>query len=65
MLVLSRRKDEKIIITVPPSDKPTTVEVVLVDIRGNKSRIGINAPRQVAVNRDEVQEAIKEASKNL
>jgi len=58
MLVLSRAVDEKIIIIIPPSNKPTIVEVVQVDIRGTKSRLGIQAPRNVTINRSEVQDQI-------
>lgn len=52
MLVLSRRKDETIMI----GDE---VEVTIVDIKGDTIRIGINAPRSVAVHRKEIYEAIK------
>lgn len=51
MLVLSRGKDESIIIG-------DDVEVIIVDIRGNKVRLGINAPRSIPVHRKEVYEAI-------
>ena len=52
MLVLSRKKDEKIII----GDKIT---VMVIEIRGDKVRLGIDAPRDVTVHREEVYEAIK------
>ena len=52
MLVLSRQRDETIMI----GDE---VEITVVDIRGDKVRLGITAPRQVAVHRKEVYEAIK------
>ena len=51
MLVLSRGKDESIMVG-------TDVEVTVVDIRGNKVRIGITAPKSVAVHRREVYESI-------
>ena len=53
MLVLSRQRDETIMI----GDQ---VEITIVDIRGDKVRIGINAPRQVQVHRKEVYSAIKQ-----
>ncbi len=56
MLVLSRQKDESIIIG-------DNVEIVIVDIRGGKVRIGINAPRSVSVHRKEIYDAIQ-AEKN-
>jgi carbon storage regulator len=52
MLVLSRQRDETIMIG-------DAVEITIVDIRGDKVRLGINAPAQVAVHRKEVYEAIK------
>lgn len=52
MLVLSRQRDETIMIG-------DAVEITIVDIRGDKVRLGINAPSQVAVHRKEVYEAIK------
>ncbi len=52
MLVLSRLRDEIIMI----GDE---IEIMVVDIRGNKVRLGIKAPPQVPVHRKEVYEAIK------
>lgn len=51
MLVLSRKKSESIVI-----NKDITVTVV--EIRGDKVRLGIVAPREVPVHRQEVYEAI-------
>ena len=52
MLVLSRQRDETIMIG-------DHIEVTVVDVRGDKVRIGINAPTSVAVHRKEVYDAIK------
>ncbi len=52
MLVLSRHIDESIMI----GDE---VEITIVDIRGDKVRVGINAPSSVAVHRKEVYQAIR------
>jgi len=52
MLVLSRQRDETIVIG-------DDVEITVVDIRGDKVRLGINAPAHVPVHRKEVYEAIK------
>jgi carbon storage regulator len=52
MLVLSRQKDESIIIG-------DDVEITIVDVRGDKVRLGINAPKSVSVHRKEVYEAIQ------
>lgn len=52
MLVLSRQRDETIMIG-------DDVELTIVDIRGDKVRLGIKAPSHVAVHRKEVYDAIK------
>ncbi|MAG17767.1 MAG: carbon storage regulator [Phycisphaerae bacterium] len=52
MLVLSRQRDETIMIG-------DNVEITVVDIRGDKVRLGITAPREVPVHRKEVYDAIK------
>jgi carbon storage regulator len=52
MLVLSRKKDERIII----GDQIT---VMVIEIRGDKVRLGIDAPKEVTVHREEVYEAIR------
>lgn len=54
MLVISRQRDERVIITVPPSTKPTEIEVTIVDIRGDKVRTGYNAPKEVNIARLEL-----------
>lgn len=51
MLVLSRKKNETIVID-------DTIEITVVEIRGDKVRLGINAPKEVSVHRLEVKEAI-------
>jgi carbon storage regulator len=52
MLVLSRLRDETIMIG-------DDIEITVVDIRGDKVRLGISAPSRVAVHRKEVYDAIK------
>ncbi len=56
MLVLSRMKDESIIIG-------DDIEIVIVDIRGDKVRLGINAPREISVHRKEIYETIQREKK--
>lgn len=56
MLVLSRQKDESIIIG-------DDVEVTIVDVRGDKVRLGISAPRSISVHRKEVYDAIQREKK--
>ena len=57
MLVLSRQKDETIMIG-------DDVEITVVDIRGDKVRLGIKAPLHIPVHRKEVYEAIKRENKS-
>jgi carbon storage regulator len=52
MLVLSRQRDETIMIG-------DDIEITVVDVRGDKVRLGINAPARIAVHRKEVYEAIR------
>jgi carbon storage regulator len=52
MLVLSRQRDESIMIG-------DNIVVTIVDIRGDKVRLGINAPTEIPVHRQEVYEAIQ------
>jgi len=52
MLVLSRQRDETIMIG-------DDVEVTVVDIRGDKVRLGVEAPKEVPVHRREVYDAIQ------
>ena len=52
MLVLSRRKNESIVIN-------DAIEVTIVEIRGDKVRIGVQAPPEVSVHRREVLDAIR------
>jgi len=52
MLVLSRQKDETIVIG-------DDIEITIVDVRGDKVRLGINAPREISVHRKEIYDAIQ------
>lgn len=52
MLVLSRKKGESIVIN-------NDITVVVVEIRGDKVRLGVEAPTSVPVHRREVYEAIQ------
>ncbi|MFM7037820.1 MAG: carbon storage regulator CsrA [Planctomycetaceae bacterium] len=55
MLVLSRQSDEAIIIG-------DNIRVTIVEVRGDKVRIGIDAPRDVTVHRQEIYDAIRRDS---
>ena len=52
MLVLSRKKNESIIID-------DNIVITVVEVRGDKVRLGIQAPREVPIHRSEVYEAIQ------
>jgi len=52
MLVLSRKKNESIVIN-------DNITIVVVEIRGDKVRLGIEAPKDVPVHRKEIYEAIQ------
>lgn len=51
MLVLSRQRDEKIVIG-------KDIVITIVDIRGDKVRLGIDAPKELPVHREEVYRSI-------
>ncbi|HEX3868916.1 MAG TPA: carbon storage regulator CsrA [Pirellulales bacterium] len=55
MLVLSRKKNESIVIN-------NDITIVVVEIRGDKVRLGVEAPKEVPVHRREVYEAIHRAN---
>lgn len=53
MLVLSRKKNESIVIN-------NDITIVVVEIRGDKVRLGVEAPKEVPVHRREVYEALQQ-----
>jgi carbon storage regulator len=57
MLVLSRKKNESIVIN-------DDITIVVVEIRGDKVRLGVEAPKEVPVHRNEVYEAIRRNQQN-
>ena len=54
MLVVSRQRDQSIIIG-------DGIEIIVVDIRGGKVRLGISAPQHIPVHRKEVYDSIKQS----
>ncbi len=51
VLLLDGTPDRDVIITVPPSDTPTDIHVMLSETRGPKALLGFDAPREVAIDR--------------
>ena len=56
MLALSRKVGESIIIN-------NDIEIVVLDVKGEQVKIGINAPKSVPIFRKEIYEQIQEANK--
>jgi carbon storage regulator len=54
MLVLSRKRDERIVIG-------DNIVITVVEVRGDKVRLGIEAPSEVPVHRQEVLDAMRRA----
>ena len=52
MLVLSRKRNESVIIN-------DNITIVIVEVRGDKVRLGIEAPKDVPVHRKEIYDAIQ------
>lgn len=55
MLVLTRKKGQKLIIN-------DNIEITILESRGDSVKIGINAPREVSIFREEIYEEIKKAN---
>lgn len=58
MLVLSRKKNEEIVIEIPPSQISKRVFVTIVRANPGNVRVGISADRDVSVNRGEIQKHV-------
>jgi len=55
MLVLSRKKDETIVVN-------DNIYITIVDIRGDKIRVGINAPPEIAIHREELSKKTRDTT---
>ena len=52
MLVLSRKKDEVIVVG-------DAIEITIVDIRGDQVKVGVTAPKSISIHRKEIYDAIQ------
>ncbi len=57
MLILTRRPGETIIIELPTGQQ---IQVVVLGVKGNQVRIGTEAPKEIAVHREEIAQRIRE-----
>ncbi|MBU0539343.1 MAG: carbon storage regulator CsrA [Gammaproteobacteria bacterium] len=55
MLILTRRIGETLVVEI----EQRLIEVTVLGVRGNQVRLGINAPKEVAVNREEIYQRIQ------
>lgn len=60
MLILGRKKDEQVIISTSDGD----IQVVVVEIRGDRIRLGFAAPEHIEIHREEVWQAIQKSGLN-
>jgi len=56
VLVLSRKRDQSIIVG-------EAIKITVVDVRGDTVQLGIEAPRQIGIYREEIYDAIREANR--
>ena len=54
MLVLARKVNDTLDMIVPPSTKPTKITVIIVEVKQSRTRLGIEAPKEVAIIRSEL-----------
>lgn len=57
MLVLSRKPGQVLVLDIPSLPEP--IEIRILSVMGNSVRVGIDAPRDVAVHREEIYQRIQ------
>ena len=60
MLVLTRKPGETVVLTVPPSDRPTVITMIQGHLDGKQARTAWEAPPDVEIHRGEIQRRIDE-----
>lgn len=60
MLCFKREKEEGVVIQVPPSTEVRTIRFLVLDVFGNKVRVGFAAQPDIIIHREEVWLAIQE-----
>jgi carbon storage regulator len=63
MLALSRKINERIIVTIPPSSEQRVLTITLLNTRAGRARMGMDADKDVSIHREEVYEAIQDRIK--
>ncbi len=58
MLVLSRKADEVVQIIVPPSAVLQIIKLMVIEVRGDKARIGFDADKSIIIHREEIQRIV-------
>jgi carbon storage regulator len=58
MLVLTRKKGQKLIIN-------DNIEIIIIETRGDAVKIGINAPKNISIYREEIYEEIKRSNQQV
>jgi carbon storage regulator len=58
MLILSRKVDEVIEITVPACAVPQKIKIMVIEIRADKARIGFDAHKSIMIHRAEIQRIV-------
>jgi carbon storage regulator len=60
ILVLSRCVDQSVEITVPACSVPQKIKVMVIEVRGDKARIGFDAHKSIMIHRSEIQRIVDE-----
>lgn len=62
MLILARKRNQSVFIDVPPSSEPRRIEVVCIELKDGRTRLGFVADEDVVIIRDELDGGKRDAS---